>query len=118
MTITARYQSGELDQRVELQYPVKAPNGQGGYDITWEPHLPVWAKVKPLTGGERSQADRLAAEGGYMVTIRNLGISKDVNETWRVRWLNEDRIFNIRFVHDAGQRDIYRMIDCESGVAT
>lgn len=118
MSINARYQPGELDQRVELQSPVRTDNGQGGNDISWQVEATVWAKVRPMSGGERSQADRLAAEGGYMVIVRNNGKGKEVTEDWRIRWVNEDRVLNIRHVKEAGQRDLYQPIECESGVAT
>ena len=118
MTINARFDAGELDQRVELQKPARTPNNQGGYTTTWPVQATVWAQVKPISGNERGQADRVSAEGRYQVVIRNLGEALNLDESWRIRWVNEDREMNIRFDRNAGQRGIYLTLECESGVGT
>lgn len=115
MPTVARYEIGELDQRVELQKEVRTPDNMGGFTSEWVTEDTVWAHVRPLRGSERDQADRTQAEGGYMVVIRWRG---DVTEAWRIRWVNRDRIFNIRFIQDGGQRDLYLPMEVEAGVST
>ncbi len=104
-----------LDQRVELQKFSRTSDGQGGFTESWTVEATVWASVTPTTGDERNQAERLSAEGNYEVTIR---YRTDVNEAWRLRWVNRDRLMNIRFVQDSGKRELYLTISCERGVAT
>lgn len=106
---------GELDQRVELQQFTRTPDGQGGFTETWAVVDTVWAQVRALRGSERNHGERLAAEGGYRVVIR---YRDDVNATWRMRWVNRDRLMNIRFPEDNGGRDLYLVLECGSGVAS
>lgn len=115
MPINARYRIGELDQRIELQKEVRTPDNMGGFTSEWVVDSTVWAHVRPLRGNEREQADRTQAEGGYMVVIRYRG---DITEAWRIRWINRDRVMNIRFIQDGGSRELYLPIECEKGVST
>lgn len=110
-----RFRPGELDQRVELQKEVRTPDGQGGFTKLWEVQATVWAHVRPLRGTERQHGDRVQAEGGYLVVIR---YRQDVNETWRVKWLDNDRVMNITFAQDGGKRSAYLPLECSKGVAT
>ena len=59
------------------------------------------------------QSDMLAAQSGYRVAIRN---RTDVNATWRIKW--EGRILNIRHPGNGNPRDLYLVLETESGVAT
>ena len=106
--------AGELDQRVELQKEVRVSDGQGGFTREWQAQATVWAQVRPLSGNERAHSERLAAEGGYRVVIRN---RDDVNEAWRVYWIDREIGMNIRFSGDPGKRDLYRTMECDRGVA-
>lgn len=115
MTINARYEIGELDQRIELQEPSYVDDGQGGQVKTFVVRHTVWAHVRALSGRERSHSELLQSEGGYMVVIRN---SYSFDESWRVRWINGSRLMNIRFIPDSGNRKMYQPIECERGVAT
>lgn len=109
------FRPGELDQRVELQKEVRTPDNMGGFTSSWVVQDEVWAHVRPLTGNEREQADRAQAEGGYKVIIR---YRSDVTEAWRIRWVDEDRLMNIRFGEDGGKRAMYLPMNCEAGVST
>lgn len=111
----ARYEIGELDQRIEIQSEQRTPDGAGGFTSNWQVDATVWAHVRPLRGSEREQADRTEASGGYMVVIR---WREGVTEDKRIRWINDDRVMNIRFVQQASKRDLYLPIECEVGVAT
>lgn len=106
---------GELDQRIELQKKAFTDNGSGGQDNQWVSQGVVWAQVRALTGNERMHSDSRAAEGGYRIVIRNRpGI--DVTADWRAIW--RGRAMNIRFPQDNGPRDLYLVMDAETGVAT
>lgn len=109
------FRPGELDQRIELQKPSYSSDGQGGQDKTFAVQDTVWAHVRPLTGNERSHADLLQAEGGYLVVVR---MRNDIDETWRINWLDRARLMNIRFLEDTGKRKLYLQIQCERGVPT
>lgn len=110
------YRIGELDERVTLQKEEGVPDGQGGTEKEWVDQGERWAHVRPLRGNEREHSDALQAEGGYLVVIRNDGVARDVSEAWRVKW--RGKAMNIRFVQDAGPRDLYLPMETERGVAT
>lgn len=113
--ISPVHRIGELDQRVELQESSRVKDGQGGYNETWSVTATVWAHVRPMSGGERLRADGTQAEAGYMVVIR---FRNDIDESWRVRWINQDKLMNVRFCHNSGTRSMYLPIECERGVGT
>ena len=110
-----RFRIGELDQRVKILKEVRVSDGMGGSTRTWEPVTEVAAHVRSLNGRERARADRLEAEGGYLVAIR---WRPDVRENMVIEWLNRDRRMNIRHVEDGGRRSMYLSIQCDTGVAT
>lgn len=109
------FRPGELDQRIELQKQTRTPDGQGGFTAAWATQSTVWAHVRPLRGTERQSADRTQAEGGYLVVIR---YRSDIDETWRINWLDGDRLLNITFAQDGGKRSAYLPLECSKGVAT
>lgn len=114
-TLAPSYRPGEMDQRVELQEEVRTPDNMGGFTSEWVTRATVWAHVRPLSGGEREQADRTQADGGYKVVTR---YRTDVTEAWRVNWLDEGRVMNIRFLENGGKRNLYLPMNCEAGVST
>ena len=108
---------GELDQRIELQRETFTENDMGGQSSEWVVQDTVWAHVRSLTGNERMHSDMLSASGGYRIAIRNRS-DLDVRANWRVKWLNRDRVMNIRFPEDNGPRDLYLVLQADSGVAS
>lgn len=116
MRLAQSYQLGELDERITFEEQTFTENDAGGQTGEWVQRGSVWAHVRPQRGNERQHSDRLAAEGGYLVVIRNEGIARDVNEAWRIKW--RGRAMNIVFVQDAGPRDLYLPMEVERGVAT
>jgi SPP1 family predicted phage head-tail adaptor len=109
------FRPGELDQRIELQKETRTPDGQGGFTKIWQTQTEVWAHVRPLRGSERQHSDRKQAEGGYLVVIR---YRSDVNESWRVNWLDAGKVMDITFAQDGGRRSAYLPLECTRGVAT
>lgn len=104
---------GELDQRILIQQEVTTSDGSGGQTKTWQTvHGPIWAKVRPQSGAERSRSDQVQAEAKYMVFIHN----RAIEESYRIVWeSNGGRILNIRYVARS-PRDLYIKIEAEEGV--
>jgi hypothetical protein len=55
--------AGELDQRITLQSLALVSDGGGGSTETWSNVAILWAKVVPMSGRERLQADQLESAG-------------------------------------------------------
>lgn len=105
------FSAGELDQRVTLQHEVFVEDGMGGGTHTWETFAVVWSKIRPMTGAERQDADRVESSANYAAVIR---YRDDVDEGDILLWKGEP--FNIRFVREV-PRDRFLMLEIERGVS-
>lgn len=105
------YRTGELTERVELQALTRTEDGYGGYTEAWAAYATVWARVRPLRGGERARAQAVEASANYLVVIR---YRDDVEPTHQIVW--RGKTLNVRFVSDEGPRAMYLPIECEEGV--
>lgn len=76
-------QAGRLDQRVQLQRPVRARDGYGAEPAGWEDVAQVWATVVPVSGRERITAPQVMAEDSIRVHLRLLA-APELDETWRL----------------------------------
>lgn len=100
--------AGQLDQRIALQRLTRIPDGGGGYAEDWQTYATVWAYVRPMSGRERYQAQQLEAAANYRITIR---YRADIDPADRILW--RGKILNIRFIANAGPRDLYLTLDAE-----
>lgn len=108
-------QPGKMDQRVTFQMESRSDDDGGGSSLNWVnvPTIPtVWASVRALKGRERIGADRVEAEAGYLITIRN---RSDLSENNIAIW--KGRKLNIRFIRDNSERPLYLEIETDMGVA-
>ena len=72
----------DLDQRLTLESPSRAPDGGGGAIVTWQTVGDVWASVHPISGDERLRADQVAGRITHTVVIRR---RTDVTPAMRFR---------------------------------
>lgn len=105
--------AGSLDQRVTLQSLSTTTDAGGGRVETWSAVAVLWAKVTPMSGRERLQADQLESPANYRVTIR-----RRTDITTKHRFLWQGLPLNIRFDGRNNVRDMYATLDCEAGVET
>jgi SPP1 family predicted phage head-tail adaptor len=88
---------GDLDTRVILEVPSRAPDGGGGAIVTWNEVTASWAQVRPISGEERLLADQVAGRLTHSVVIRH---RTDVVPAMRFR--ANARILEIVAVFDSG----------------
>lgn len=105
------YNARELDQRVTFRKEVQTDDGMGGHSTTWEDVATVWAKVRPMSGGEREHSDRENVRANYLIVIRP---RDDIDESCIAVW--EGTEFNIRFVKYR-PRSRFLELEAEKGVA-
>jgi SPP1 family predicted phage head-tail adaptor len=105
------FNARELDQRVTFRHEVQTDDGMGGHSTTWQDICEVWAKVRPMTGGEREHSDALNATSNYLIVIR---ARDDIDESCIAVWKGTQ--FNIRFAKTQ-PRSRFLAIECEKGVA-
>ena len=108
------YRVGELDQRIAFQEMTKTPDGLGGNTVVWSTitNGDAWAHVRPASGREVTEFDRVNAEAKYLFVVRN---RQDIQDSYRILWDGEP--FNIRLRKQPKTRTLYLEIDGERGVA-
>jgi len=106
------YRAGELDQRVKVMRLANAPDGYGGFTTEWLEAGEYWAHVRPMSGREVVDFERLQGEASYLFVFRN-GI--DLLDADRLDWYGEQ--FNIRVRKQPKARAMYVEVEAERGVA-
>ncbi|UJQ95732.1 phage head closure protein [Mariluticola halotolerans] len=61
---------GSLRDRVQLQQKTMLAEGEGGHQALYVPLATVWARVAPLAGHVRTEADARAVRASHMVVTR------------------------------------------------
>ncbi|MGB0568414.1 MAG: phage head closure protein [Alteromonas macleodii] len=105
---------GELDQLINIKRHIKVPNDSGGKKKkTIIIDMEVWAKSRPLSGGESERFDKLNATGTQVFIMH---IRDDLKQDDIVEWDGKDH--NIRYIKPHGDRKLYLEVFAEYGVAT
>ena len=107
------YRAGELDQRITFQERQSVSDNLGGSGDTWVDIAElseVWAHVRPKSGREVTEYDRVNAETKYLFVIRN---RSDLLEKYRILWDGEP--FNIYAIKKPKGRSLYLEIEGERG---
>lgn len=107
-----KFRPGELDQYIEVQKQVNASDGMGGNALTWQTKGNIFAHVRPLSGREITDYDRVNAEARYLFVVR---YPADIADSDRIIW--EGEAFNIRVRKAPKGRDLYMQIEAERGAA-
>ncbi|MCU0955092.1 MAG: phage head closure protein [Hyphomicrobium sp.] len=94
-----------MRHRLALESMVPVPDGAGGSISSWAHVSPVWARIRPLSGSEVSDAGGLAGRVSHEITIR---YRDDVAPPQRFRL--GSRIFDIKAVID--EREAHRFLIC------
>lgn len=111
------FRPGELDQRVTFKRKEKTPDGSGGSSFVWvDAFTPatVWAMVRPASGNESEDFDRLNGRATYLFVVR-YPTPGPVEESYAIEW--EGELYNIRFPKKPTGRRLYMQIEAERGVA-
>lgn len=117
---------GSLRHRVTLQVVATAgafdwlafdpvafddPDHQGGREQCWATHATVWARVEPVTGSERLEAEAIGAHLGYQVVTR---YRADLSPSMRLAWTpygGTSKTLEIHGVHPMdGRRAFLRLL--------
>jgi len=106
------YRAGELDQRITFQARQVTSDGMGGDSFVWVNLCDAWARVRPKSGREVTEFDRVNAEAGYLFVVRN---RQDITDSNRILWDGEP--YNIQVRKQPKKRALYLEIDAYRGVA-
>jgi len=75
--------TGELNQRISLQYKTRVSDGASGFTDTWNTAATVWAKISTLRSDEAIQAMATTGTAIHNITIR---YRTDVRSNWRIKY--------------------------------
>ncbi len=106
---------GALRKRFLVQEELPIPDGAGGYALTWTTRATAWAALTPLSGREVLAAGHLEGRVSHKVVMR---WRKDMPLTPAMRLVLGERIFNIRSVVNAGEKDTQAILLAEEGAAS
>lgn len=98
---------GRLDQRIALMREEPTKNELNQDVLKWVAWKTVWAEVKPATGKELIEAQRIQPEQVYTITIRYI---PGLTTAMRVLW--QGRTLHVTAVPDAGPRSRYLSLQC------
>lgn len=106
-------QIGKLRHKVELQARTEPPtrDGYGQRTSEWKTLKTVWASIEPATGKQLFVAQQIQAEISHVVTIRYYS-----GLTQNERVLFGTRIFDINFVRNVDERNVYQELFCKEAV--
>jgi SPP1 family predicted phage head-tail adaptor len=93
------FRIGDMRQRIAIERPERSSDGGGGADEIWQLVAEVWARLRPLSGDERNEADALAGRVSHEVVLR---YRDDLGPEQRFRFAA--RLFDIRAVLDIDER--------------
>ena len=85
--------AGKLRNRVQLQTATVAQNEYGDPGKTWTTFKTVWARIRPVSGSEFLEAQRVESELTHEITIR-----KNDLLTTADRVKHKTKIFNIEAI--------------------
>jgi SPP1 family predicted phage head-tail adaptor len=107
-----KYHPGELDQLITVKRIVEQDDGRGGKSVSVETVREEWAHVRPRSGREVRESERMEAHGMYLFVLR---WCDDIDERNVFEWEGED--YNIRSRMRRGGRQLYVEFDAERGAA-
>jgi len=72
---------GDLRHRITLQSMTKVADGMGGWDVTWNPEMTVWASIWPVSANEIIQANAISMVISHRIRIRY----RLIESSWRIK---------------------------------
>lgn len=106
------FRPGELDQLITIEEFIKVSDGMGGNETTWQSKGDIFALVRPLSGRENVDFERVQGEARYLFVVR---FPADIVDENRILW--EGDYYNIRLRKKPKGRELYMQIEAERGVA-
>nr|BDD44157.1 hypothetical protein 24 [bacterium] len=106
------YRPGELNERVTIQRQQTTSDGAGGHILSWADVKTVWARVRPKSGAENDDFNRVNATALAVFIVR---YRSDLKASDRFVWRGVP--YNIRFIPPVTPRALYLAVEAEAGVA-
>jgi len=108
---------GQMRERVAFDKRVPVADELGNEQGDWTEQLVVWARIRPLVGGETVQGARLGGEQPVVISIHSSADAKEIRPDWRARDARTGTLYNIRTVTNTDERGAYIDITATAGQA-
>jgi SPP1 family predicted phage head-tail adaptor len=102
---------GDLRERIALQRESRSRDRAGGFVTSWLTVATVWARVSPMSTGERFMRSQMQAAASWRVTIRyrdDLSLSPS---GFRVAW--RGRAFDVRGIENGDEQQRFLDLACD-----
>lgn len=99
---------GALRVRAVLESRTEMPDGAGGTTPVWTVDANIWVNVMPVKAKSVSPAEGRREAITHRVTLRRRS-----GVTLNKRFRTEDRVLEIRTVHDPDERGVWLICECE-----
>jgi len=77
--------AGFLDKRITLRSPSTSQSGTGAVTETFSDSVSIWASIRPKTGKEQVESEKLAARLTHVIKIR---FRTGLTTQWRVKYMD------------------------------
>ena len=117
---------GQLDRRIDLEYPVVSSDSYGGNTVDeYTNYRTVWAKIEWRGGDEKNQTDKITAITKVDFYIRNLDLDDFIDGSvsgdsiptmsWRIKYTDggSDKYYYIHNIEQIEGRDAFIKIITE-----
>lgn len=102
--------AGKLRNTINIQRFIANITDAGGCDGNWETYATIRAYMQALSGSERLKAMRLESKTTHKFSIR---YRDDITAANRIEYFG--RIFNILYVLNLEEKNMWLEIGCEEG---
>lgn len=96
-------QAGKMDRRIKLRKCTRALDAAGQQIENWTDFALVWAKVTPISDGEKFGAGEVKAYATHRFQIRYASQIADIDPTWRIEL--DNKIYDISGCKEIGRRE-------------
>jgi SPP1 family predicted phage head-tail adaptor len=106
--------ASELKNPISIEVLTTTQDTSGGMVDGWAPDFDSWAKIRNLTGNERS----LTSHGGQVQEARTeftVRFDERLNTGIR-RVVYNGKIYNIKHVNDYNENHRFMILTCETGL--
>lgn len=110
--ITTNLFTRSLRHKVLLQQQTRVEDGAGGFETAWETVAVLWAAIEHKRGVEAMSGGKITSKTMVLFRLRYYA-----NITTGMRFMFQERIFNIRSIHNKGEQNRILEIVAEEGVA-
>jgi SPP1 family predicted phage head-tail adaptor len=104
----ATHDPGWLRHRVTIEVATETGDDAGGASRSWATFATLWARIEPVSAGEKTIAAHLAGVVTHKVTLR---WRDDLTASMRIGY--RGRHFRIRMIHDPDEGRRYLELGCE-----